>query len=238
MVVDRLIRIWVLLAFQFVYPNPVELATNILHVTWSREVQAASALPKESILDALSGRFGSFRSAAMEVIDSNWAPLAVAALTPLIGGWLTAFRQYKYVDQEWYTNLPKPKFTPAPWLFPLVWSAMYVISGFASYLVWRDGNGFGGAAGWPLIVYGAQLLLNWAWMPIFFTFKKRGLAAVDTLVLSVAAMATMVLFKPMNRFAYQLFIPYVMWIMFAAYMSISIWFVNRDEDKLRKRKAA
>lgn len=110
-----------------------------------------------------------------------------AILLPNIGGWASGLitRQVrKYFTQNesqidnydnniqhiktWYEQLNKPKLRPPNYVFPIAWTTLYSSMGYASYLVWKNGGGFGGAARFPLMLYGAQFALNMAWTPLFF----------------------------------------------------------------------
>ncbi|CAH8603134.1 hypothetical protein MS3_00009260 [Schistosoma haematobium] len=73
-------------------------------------------------------------------------------------------------NMYWYDTLRKPSFSPPKWVFGPVWSALYGCMGAASYLVWRDASHEKVMV--PLAVYGAQLLLNWSWAPVFFGQHK------------------------------------------------------------------
>ena len=89
--------------------------------------------------------------------------------------------------KTWYPSLRKPWWTPPNWAFPVAWTALYAAMGAASWLVWRDG----GVAEHPLplALYVAQLLLNWAWSPLFFTAHRLGAALLDAALqlVSIAA---------------------------------------------------
>ncbi|CDW51872.1 TspO MBR domain containing protein [Trichuris trichiura] len=149
------------------------------------------------------------------------------------------FKLYKRHRMKWafFQKLVKPSLTPPSWIFSFFWTVLYFSMGYASFLVWRDGDGCQGAARIPLIAYGIQLLLNWAWMPIFFGLRNRALAAIEVCLLAVAVVATTVLFNDVNKMAFQLFIPYAVWTIFATYLTIAIWRMNRNGDKkIRKRK--
>lgn len=101
--------------------------------------------------------------------------LAAAIIIPNIGN----FIQKHYIDGLkvpggpcWYTGLNKPWYTPPNYVFPPMWLTMYTSMGYASYLVWRDGNGFSGQATCALLLYGAHLISQWSWSPIFFKYHS------------------------------------------------------------------
>jgi translocator protein len=90
-----------------------------------------------------------------------------ASVLPNLGAVIMGFLNTK-ATKAWYYKLKLPKERPPKWVFGPVWTTVYTCSGYASYLVWRDGGGFNGAARGPLILYAIKLGLNWLWSPVFF----------------------------------------------------------------------
>jgi benzodiazapine receptor len=100
-------------------------------------------------------------------LDKPVVKMAGAMLLPNIGGWVSGIQTRKHI-KSWYETLELPKCRPPNWVFPPMWTSLYTAMGYASYVVWKQGNGFSGPARIPLMLYGTQLALNWAWTPIFF----------------------------------------------------------------------
>ncbi|GFO06241.1 translocator protein [Plakobranchus ocellatus] len=113
-----------------------------------------------------------------------------------------------------------------------MWTLLYGTMGYASYMVWRDGGGFGGDAALPLAWYGTQLALNWAWTPIFFGCHSFKWAFVDIVALWGAIAGTIYMFHGVNETAGYLMIPYLGWVTFAGVLNFTIWRLNPSvEDK-------
>lgn len=71
-----------------------------------------------------------------------------------------------------YKKLRKPKWNPPDWVFGPAWTTLYSSMGVASWLTWRDAPN----KIIPLGLYGAQLVLNWAYTPLFFKAHRLDLA--------------------------------------------------------------
>ena len=110
-----------------------------------------------------------------------------------------------------YGSLARPDWAPPAWLFGPVWTALYVAIAVAGWLVWRR-TGWTGA----LAVYGAQLVLNAAWTPLFFGAGRYGLAFLDIVLLWLLIGVTIALFGRISRVAAALLLPYWGWVTFAA----------------------
>jgi benzodiazapine receptor len=98
--------------------------------------------------------------------------------------------------------------------------------GYASFRVFEAGKGFSGVAAIPLIVYVLKLIANWTWSPVFFYYHLLGAALIHILVLYFLVICTGVLFYRVDRIAGYLFIPYVIWLSIASYLSARMWQLN------------
>ncbi|EDS33922.1 translocator protein [Culex quinquefasciatus] len=154
---------------------------------------------------------------------SGEIPKIVGAIAlPQLGGWVNGYLTRQEI-KGWYQGLNFPSFRPPNWVFGPVWTSLYAGMGYASYLVWRDGGGFNGIARGPLILYGAQLALNWAWTPIFFKRHELKWSFVELLALTGSVAATGFAFFNVNKLAGYLFIPYFAWCSFAALLNYEIY---------------
>lgn len=124
----------------------------------------------------------------------------------------------------WYSTLRKPTWNPPNWIFGPVWSVFYTVMGVASWRVWKAG---GGAV--PLSLYGAQLLLNFIWSPIFFKAHNLKAACADITALLGILVATVYEFSKVDETSAYLMIPYIGWVSFAAALTYKITELNPDK---------
>lgn len=124
---------------------------------------------------------------------------------------------------EWYEKLQKPSLNPPRIVFPIAWTILYILLGFAYYygLYKKDLKFY--------IIPIIHLLLNFSYSPMFFYFKQILGSAILTLFVLFFAILTMIQFGITNKnlIPVYLFIPYILWLIFANYLSWSIYKLNK-----------
>jgi tryptophan-rich sensory protein len=156
----------------------------------------------------------------MTIIESTLGAIGWLALT-FGAAWLGT----RFLPDEWYKNLKKPKWNPPNKVFAPVWSVLYLLMASAAWLVWKV-YGFNIAL-FPLVLFIAQLLLNAAWTWTFFGLHRPGTALADIVILWIFILATLTLFWRFVPIAGILLIPYLAWVTFATYLNLTIWRMNR-----------
>lgn len=125
----------------------------------------------------------------------------------------------------WYVSLVKPSFSPPNYVFGPVWATLYFLMGTAAYLVWQKGTK-NIKVKYALRLFFVQLALNALWSIIFFGLKNPSLAFAEISVLWYVILQTTKSFYKISPLAGKLFIPYLVWVTFAAILNASIVVLN------------
>ena len=125
---------------------------------------------------------------------------------------------------SWYPSLVKPAWTPPDMVFPVVWSLIYLAMGIAAWLVWKTAAR--GQARGPLSLFFLQLGLNVLWSFGFFGLRSPFLGLVDIVLLIGVVVTTTLTFSRISTIAGWLFLPYILWLGYAAALNFAIWRLN------------
>lgn len=144
------------------------------------------------------------------------------SLLPFIGAvFAVASTGAIFMPGAWYQSLKKPVWTPPSWLFAPAWTILYGMIAVAGWLVWKaDGGRL------VLSIWAANLVFNAAWSWLMFGRRQIAMALVD----AFAMLGTIVLFilwaAPVSMTAAWLFVPYLAWVSFAAFLNFTILRLN------------
>ncbi len=150
----------------------------------------------------------------------NWKKLIINLAIPLAVGGLSALSTMGSMEN--FEALNQPPLSPPGWLFPVVWTVLFILMGIASYLVSVSGKQTDVAYKF----YALQLVFNFLWSIIFFNFENYLFAFVWLIALLVLIVITAVRFYRINKWAGYLFIPYLLWVIFAGYLNLAIYVLN------------
>ncbi len=137
----------------------------------------------------------------------------------LVIAWLTSAG-----PGDWYHSLNMPIFIPPAWIFPVVWTVLYIFMGVASWLIWLQRPAPGVKL--ALLFFFVQLALNMLWSPLFFGLHNFALATVDVGLLLLAILVTCRLFFGLSGPAGWLMLPYFCWVGFAGMLTMFVWRLN------------
>lgn len=125
----------------------------------------------------------------------------------------------------WYVDLIKPSWAPPNWLFGPVWTILYVLIGVALFLVWKEGIDRKDVK-IALVVFAAQLILNILWSVIFFGYHSLLGGFLTIIILGITILANIIVFYRVSKSAGLLLVPYMLWVLIAAYLNYSVYLLN------------
>ena len=164
------------------------------------EIQEGTAVKKRSITELL-----------IFIVSAE----LVGALSGILAGNMKSF----------YQSLEKPPLAPPGWLFPVMWSILYAVMGITAYCIYAaDGDRKQTIRAY--LWYGAQLGLNFLWSIVFFRFHAVDAALVVVLLLIIAVVGMIVSFRRIRPAAGWGNLPYLAWLLFAAYLNFGVWILN------------
>lgn len=122
-----------------------------------------------------------------------------------------------------YEGLTKPPLSPPAWLFPVVWTVLYILMGISAYMIYQSDDDFKYVA---LTIYGVQLIFNFFWSIIYFNIGNVLFAFVWLVMLWLLIVAMIISFAQINKTAALLQIPYLIWVTFAGYLNLALYVLN------------
>ena len=154
--------------------------------------------------------------------------LIVSMAIPLIIGGLSAVFTKNMEQAYWYMR--KPPLAPPGWIFPVVWTLLYLMMGTACYFIFISGpskerRNF-------LLLYAGQLLLNAVWTPLFFNLNNYLLAFVELIAMLVLLIWCCAEAFKVSRVSGLMMLPTVLWVTFAGYLNAAIFILSKTPGKM------
>lgn len=136
-----------------------------------------------------------------------------------LSGWLTRTAMGSYSE-----SIVQPPLSPPGWVFPVVWTLLFALMGIGAARVYLSSASPERSLGLNLFI--AQLVVNFFWSPIFFNLQAFGFAFFWLLILWALVLWMILTFRKVDVLSAKLQIPYLLWLTFAAYLNLGVWYLN------------
>eukprot|EP00184_Porphyridium_aerugineum_P008626 CAMPEP_0184693200 /NCGR_PEP_ID=MMETSP0313-20130426/1477_1 /TAXON_ID=2792 /ORGANISM="Porphyridium aerugineum, Strain SAG 1380-2" /LENGTH=217 /DNA_ID=CAMNT_0027151213 /DNA_START=469 /DNA_END=1122 /DNA_ORIENTATION=- len=153
-------------------------------------------------------------------------------LTPLLTGMVVAYIT-RHAVVTWYQDIHKPWFTPPDYAFGPAWTTLYLLMGYASYLVFTKSSERGEFPVLAVGLYALQFAMNQMWSLLFFFFKRWDLALANISLMILAILGCIFAFKQVDERAAYLMVPYLLFVCVA--MSLNIGFIRLNPEFMKNQ---
>ena len=148
--------------------------------------------------------------------------LVVVAAVALVGS--------RFRPDPWFERLRKPSFNPPDWVFPVAWTALYILLGLALAMILNArGARYRGLA---IALFAGQMALNLIWPPLFFGAHKVLLGLIVIGLMFATALIATIVFGRIRTAAAWLMVPYLAWLCFAGALNFAILDRNPNAETL------
>lgn len=153
----------------------------------------------------------------------QWKPIILSILVAEAVGALSGFLTRE--GMKLFTDaVAQPPLSPPPLLFPIVWTILYALMGYGSARIWLSTPSPDRSR--ALNLYAIQLVVNFFWCLIFFNAQAFGFAFFWLLLLWVLVLLMILAFDKVDPLSAKLQVPYLIWLTFAAYLNLGVWYLN------------
>lgn len=143
----------------------------------------------------------------------------VTLLTAMLGNVLTGS------GMDWYLTIKLPSFTPPGYVIGIVWTVIFILSTIGTIIYWNRVPHHG-KFWWAIGFLIANAVLNVMWSLLFFNLHLILAAFIEAIVLALSVLAIIVLMWPKSKLAAAFFVPYLLWVSFASYLTYAVWAMN------------
>lgn len=150
------------------------------------------------------------------------AAILIPILLCFLVGFIASYFQANAI-RNWYPYLNKPTLTPPNSVFPIAWSIIYLCMGISAGLIILSGKKERNSL---IVLFGIQLFFNFAWSILFFYFRSPLSGLIDIVIVDVLVIAYTIKSYPVKKASALLFLPYLLWILFATYLNTYILLNN------------
>ncbi len=154
----------------------------------------------------------------------KFKPYVISSAIALLVGGLSAL--FTKDNMDIYKDIVAPPLAPPSFLFPIVWSILYVLMGISSAMVYKNRKLNPHKAKNALTYYAVSLFFNFFWSILFFNFRTFLASFIWLFILWILILICIIKFYHFSKTASYLLIPYFLWVLFALYLNLAIYVLN------------
>jgi len=142
----------------------------------------------------------------------------ICLLIAFIPGIVGSLAMTGEIDGSWYASI-RPALTPPNWIFPIVWTILYILIGISLYSSWTISTS---KIRFNLgLAFAINLIANGLWTFFYFGMHNITLAFIDIIIILLSIIWMMIITWKINKTSTYLLVPYLLWVSFAAYLNFA-----------------